>query len=82
MCDAMRCRLDDGDDSAEPWTDFAGRELAPDRFWNSAMDEMISADNEGPYMGARQGGYFFQTYILHVHYDYYINQFMFTSFVV
>ncbi len=54
--------------------------LAPDRFWNSAMDEMISADNEGPcmgielkYMGARQGGYFFQTYILYVHYDYYIS---------
>ena len=53
LCDAMRCRLEDGDDSlsGEPWTDFAGRELAPDRFWNSSMDEMISADNEGPCMG-------------------------------
>ena len=39
------------DDSGEPWTDFAGRELAPDRFWNSSMDEMISADDEGPCMG-------------------------------
>ena len=51
MCDAMRCRLEDGDDSGEPWTDFAGSELTPDRFWNSSMDIMISADNEGPCMG-------------------------------
>ena len=51
LCDAMRCRLEDGDDSGEPWTDFAGRELAPDRFWKSSMDEMISADDEGPCMG-------------------------------
>ena len=32
LCDAMRCRLEDGDDNGEPWTDFAERELAPDRF--------------------------------------------------
>ena len=51
LCDAMRCRLEDGDDSGEPWTDFAGSELTPDRFWNSSMDIMISADNEGPCMG-------------------------------
>ena len=51
LCDAMRCRLEDGDDSGEPWTDFAVRELAPDRFWKSSMDEMISADDEGPCMG-------------------------------
>jgi hypothetical protein len=51
LCDAMRCRLEDGDDSGEPWTDFAGSELAPDRFWKSSMDEMISADNEGHCMG-------------------------------
>ena len=51
LCDAMRCRLEDGDDSGEPWTDFAGSELAPDRFWKSTMDEMISADNEGSCMG-------------------------------
>ena len=50
LYDAMRCRMEDGDDSAEPWTDFADKELAPGRFWNSAMDEMISADNEGPCM--------------------------------
>ena len=51
LCDAMRCRLEDGDDNGDDWTDFAGRELAPDRIWNSAMDEMISADDEGPCMG-------------------------------
>ena len=51
LCDAMLCRLEDGDDSGEPWTDFAGRDLAPDRFWNSPMDEIISADDEGPCMG-------------------------------
>jgi hypothetical protein len=28
-----------------------GSELASDRFWNSKMDEMISADNEDPCMG-------------------------------
>ena len=51
LCNAMWCRLEDGDDSGEPWTDFAGRELAPDRFWKSSMDKMISADDEGPCMG-------------------------------
>ena len=64
LCDAMRCRLEDGDDSGEPWTDVAGCELAPDHFWKSSMDEMISADNLRPlygdrtqYIGADQGGY-------------------------
>ncbi len=29
----------------------SGRALAPDRFWNMAMDTMISTDDEGPCMG-------------------------------
>ena len=45
--------MGDGDASAEHWTDSVGRDLAPDHFWNSAMDEMISADNKGPCMGIK-----------------------------
>ena len=51
MCDAMRCRLEDGDASGEIWKDSGGRELAPDRFWNIPMETLISADNEGPCLG-------------------------------
>ncbi len=29
LCDAMRCRLEDGDVGAEDWKDSDGRELAP-----------------------------------------------------
>ncbi len=48
LCDAMRCRLEDGDVSAENWKDSNGIELEPDLFWNSSMESMIAADNAGP----------------------------------
>ncbi len=51
LCDAMRCRIDVGDDSAKNWKDSNGSALAPDRFWNISMDSMIAADNAGPCMG-------------------------------
>ena len=51
LCDAMRCRLEDGDASAENWKDSNGISLAPDRFWNSSMALMITADNAGPCLG-------------------------------
>jgi hypothetical protein len=51
MCDAMTCRLEDGDAHGEHWRDSYGRDLAPDRTWNSGNESKISRDNEGPYMG-------------------------------
>ena len=51
LCDAMRCRLEDGDASGEIWKDSGGRELAPDCFWNIPMETLVSADNEGPCLG-------------------------------
>jgi hypothetical protein len=43
LCDAMRCRIADGNASAENWKDSNGRALAPDCFWNTAMESMIAA---------------------------------------
>jgi hypothetical protein len=51
LCDAVRCRVEDGDATAECWTDGRGKELAPDRFWNSGIESMIAGDDEGPCMG-------------------------------
>jgi hypothetical protein len=51
LCDAMRCRLEDGDATAEDWGDFNGDSLPADRFWKIASDCNIAADDEGPCMG-------------------------------
>jgi hypothetical protein len=51
LCDAMRCRLEDGDESAENWKDSGGSAMAPDRFWNTSMGSMIASDNSGPCLG-------------------------------
>ena len=51
LCDAVRCRIEDGDASAEIWTDSNGKALAPDRFWSSGMESMIAGDDEGPCKG-------------------------------
>ena len=51
LCDAMRCRVEDGDASAEDWTDSKGMSLRPDRFWNPDDYTIISPDSEGPCMG-------------------------------
>ncbi len=51
LCDAMRCRVEDGEASAEYWKDSHGRALAPDRFWNTSMETMIASDNSGPCFG-------------------------------
>jgi hypothetical protein len=48
LCDAMRCRLEDGDDSAENWKDSCDRAMAPARFWNTSKESMIASDNSGP----------------------------------
>ena len=32
----MRCRVEDGDATAEDWTDSNGDSLPADRFWNDA----------------------------------------------
>ncbi len=49
--DAMRCRVDDGDATAENWEDSHGDSLPADRFWNIASECNIAADDVGPCMG-------------------------------
>jgi hypothetical protein len=51
LCDAVRCRVEDGDATAENWTDSKGKALAPDRFWRSGIESMIAGDDEGPCKG-------------------------------
>jgi hypothetical protein len=51
LCDAMRCRVEDGDATAEDWGDSYGVSLPADRFWNDASGATIAADDEGPCMG-------------------------------
>ncbi len=51
LCDAMRSRLEDGDERAENWKDSSGIAMAPDSFWNMSMESMISSDNSGPCWG-------------------------------
>ncbi len=51
LCDAVRCRVEDGDASAENWTDITGKALAADRFWSSGIECMIACDDEGPCKG-------------------------------
>ena len=53
LCDAMRCRVEDGDPEAEAWTDNAGNALPPDRFWNTALETLIAADGEGDRKGIK-----------------------------
>ena len=51
LCDAMRCRVEDGEAASEAWTDSNGKALAPDRFWNTSIESEIAGDDEGPCMG-------------------------------
>ena len=51
LCDAIRCRVEDGDAEAEDWTDSKGNSLRPDRFWNDGLETLIAADGEGDCMG-------------------------------
>ena len=51
LCDAMRCRVEDGEAASEAWTDSNGKALAPDRFWNTRIESEIAGDDEGPCMG-------------------------------
>ena len=51
LCDAMVCRVEDGDATAEDWADSNGDVLPADRFWNDLSGATIAADNEGPCMG-------------------------------
>jgi hypothetical protein len=51
LCDAMRCRVEDGDAKAEDWTDSKGNALPPDHFWNDGLETLIAADGEGGCMG-------------------------------
>ena len=51
LCDTMRGRLEDGDQTAEDWIDSKGRTLPPDRFWNDGVETLIAGDEEGSCMG-------------------------------
>ncbi len=51
LCEAMQCRVEDGEASAEAWKDRNGRAMAPDRFWNTGIESDIAGDDEGPCMG-------------------------------
>ncbi len=52
MCDAVRCRVEDGDATAEDWTDSNGDSLPADRFWNDRSGvSIVLADDAGPCMG-------------------------------
>jgi hypothetical protein len=48
---AVRCRVEDGDASADNWKDSKGKALAPDRFWSSGIESEIAGDDEGPCKG-------------------------------
>ncbi len=45
------CRVEDGDATAEDWTDSKGKSLRPDRFWNDGVESLIATEDEGPCMG-------------------------------
>jgi hypothetical protein len=51
LCEAMQCRIEDGEASAEAWKKSHGSALAPDRFWTSGIESDIAGDDEGPCMG-------------------------------
>ena len=51
LCDAVRCREEDGDASAEHWTNSKGKALSADRFWSSGIESMIAGDDAGPCKG-------------------------------
>ena len=51
LCDAVRCRVEDGDATAEDWADSNGDSLPSDRFWNDASGASIEADDVGPCLG-------------------------------
>jgi hypothetical protein len=40
--DVVRCRVEDGDATAENWTDSKGEALVPDRIWNDGTESMIA----------------------------------------
>ena len=51
LCASVQCREEDGDSSAENWTDSKDKALAADRFWSSGIESMIAGDDEGPCKG-------------------------------
>ena len=47
LCDAMSCRVEDGDVPPDEWTDTDGNPLRPDRFWNDGPETLIAAADAG-----------------------------------
>ncbi len=85
LCDAVQCRIEDGDATAENWTDSKGRALVPDRFWNAAIETIIDGDDEGPCMGIELNlwermkvstlFYVYRHYVYYLHYQHYLHCF-------
>ncbi len=48
LCDTLRCRVEDGDATAEDWQGSYGDSLPADCFWNDASGAKIAVDDEGP----------------------------------
>ncbi len=51
LSEAMLCRVEDGDATAEDWTDAKGRSLPADCIWNDGCEVPIANDDERPCMG-------------------------------
>ncbi len=47
LCDAMKCRMEDGDASAEIGG-LQGQSIGSCRFWNRAIESMIASNDAGP----------------------------------
>ena len=82
LCDAMRCRVEDGDVPPDEWTDIDCNPLRPDRFWNDGPETLIAADNAGRCMGIelniweRAKVHMLLLKLHYSHYDYYMYYFV------
>ncbi len=78
LCDAMRCRMEDGEVSTENWKDSKGSALAPDCSWNTTTESMIAVYNAGPCWGielnilklAKMGIHFNDIFYMYYHINY------------
>ena len=72
LCDAMRCRVEDGEATSEAWTDSNGKALAPDRFWNTRIESEIEGSCMGIELNIWERMKVNKRFYVYQHYDYYI----------
>ena len=54
LCDAVRCRVEDGYRPEDDWKDSEGNSIPADRIWASGNDEIFFAgDTQGSCMGIK-----------------------------